>query len=170
MRAVARIVDTHAEATSVTITATLVSLTQDEWAVGKSFFLICDILLPIAYVSWYIFNHTYAERVDRWKRIQQIQNARAEPILPGNQIEVMITEVSARDYSAEAETTEVKAQAIASEEEVTDGEPPVAQVPQWLEQIKKRATRGKIEPYTPVPGIRIRRVKGELKLTYNNNE
>jgi hypothetical protein len=100
-------------------------------------------------------------------------NARAEPILPGNQImciEVMITEVSARDYSAEAETTEVKAQAIASEEEVTDGEPPVAQVPQWLEQIKKRAPKGKIEPYTPVPGIRITRVKGQLKLTYDNNE
>ena len=88
-------------------------------------------------------------------------NARAEPILPGNQImciEILITEVSARDYVAEAETTEVKAQAITSEEEVADSEPPVAQVPQWLEQIKKRAPKGKIEPYTPVPGIRIRRV------------
>lgn len=85
-------------------------------------------------------------------------NARADPILPRNQImciEVMITEVSARDYVADAETTEVKAQAITSEEEVADSEPPVAQVPQWLEKLNNhRLKAGGFELRTESPDTR----------------
>lgn len=45
----------------------------------------------------------------------------------------------------------------------------VAKIPRWVEQMKKRQ-KGTIEPYTPMPGIRIKRIGEELRLVYGNDE
>jgi hypothetical protein len=98
---------------------------------------------------------------------------RAAPILPENQIKC-ITDIIAepRDY-IEAQITELTTEVITTREEAPPAttDPPPAKVPLWFEQIEKRVPEGKtIERYTPVPGILIKRVKGDLMVVYDNNE
>lgn len=100
-------------------------------------------------------------------------NTRAAPILPENQI-MCVTDIIVEpgDY-IEAQITELTNEVITTGEEAPPAttDPPPAKVPRWLEQIEKRVPKGKtIERYTPVPGIRIKRVKGDLMLVYDNNE
>jgi radical SAM superfamily enzyme YgiQ (UPF0313 family) len=89
--------------------------------------------------------------------------SRVEPILPENQIMCVPERViEDRDLIVEADEATIR--------DSVDTEPVVvAKVPRWLEQMKKRQ-KGTIEPYTPMPGIRIKRMGGELRLVYGNDE
>jgi hypothetical protein len=85
------------------------------------------------------------------------------PILPEDQIMCVPERViEDRDLIVEADEATIR--------DSVDTEPVVvAKIPRWLEQMKKRQ-KGTIEPYTPMPGIRIKRIGGELRLVYGNDE
>ena len=90
-------------------------------------------------------------------------NTRAAPILPENQI-MCITDIIVEpgDY-IEAQITELTTEVITTGEEA----PPATTDPPPAKVVPKGKT---IERYTPVPGILIKRAKGDLMLVYDNNE